>query len=148
MSSNFERLHEIKNEAYAENFSCLSHCKVRNPHPLYNPGTCWTSPFSLMKIFRIIFLFFKESFFFDQDMKLKTNTLRTIQIAMFKTALSETPKSLCLLLREDDRTAIIFFLVCSGFLSQLRFWSALNRVEHAKKLKLLKNKGLISETIS
>ena len=44
MSSNFERLHEIKNEAYAENFSCLSHWEVRNPHPLYNLGTCWTSP--------------------------------------------------------------------------------------------------------
>ena len=25
MSSNFDRLHEIKNEAHAENFSCLSH---------------------------------------------------------------------------------------------------------------------------
>ena len=30
MSSNFERLHEIRNEAYAENFSMLSQ-KVANP---------------------------------------------------------------------------------------------------------------------
>ena len=44
MRSIFERLHKILNEAYAENFSCLSHWKVRNPHPLYNPGICWTSP--------------------------------------------------------------------------------------------------------
>ena len=33
MSSNFERLHEIINEAYAENFSILSQ-KLANP-PLY-----------------------------------------------------------------------------------------------------------------
>ena len=42
---NFERLHVIINEAYAENFSCLSHWEVRDPHPLYNLGRCWTSPF-------------------------------------------------------------------------------------------------------
>jgi hypothetical protein len=36
MSSNFERLHKKKKEAYAENFSCLSHWEGRNPHPLYN----------------------------------------------------------------------------------------------------------------
>ena len=45
MSSNFERLHEIINEAYAENFSCLSHWEPKkchmwasiseNPVPLY-----------------------------------------------------------------------------------------------------------------
>jgi hypothetical protein len=39
ISSNFERLHKISKEAYAENFSCLSHWEVRNPHPLYNLGT-------------------------------------------------------------------------------------------------------------
>ena len=46
MSSNFERLHEIINEAYAENFSFLSHCEPKkchmwasiseNPVPLYD----------------------------------------------------------------------------------------------------------------
>ena len=45
MSSNFERLHEIINEAYAENFSCLYHWEPKkrnmwasiseNPVPLY-----------------------------------------------------------------------------------------------------------------
>jgi hypothetical protein len=39
ISSNFERLQKIKKEAYAENFSCLSHWEGRNPHPLYNLGT-------------------------------------------------------------------------------------------------------------
>ena len=39
-------LHEIISEAYAENLSCLSHWEVRNPHPLYNLCTCWTSPFA------------------------------------------------------------------------------------------------------
>ena len=34
MSSNFERLNEIANQTYAENFSCLSLVEVRNPHPL------------------------------------------------------------------------------------------------------------------
>ena len=48
MSSNFERLHEIINEAYAENFSCLSHWEVRNPHPLSNSGSCWTSLFEFV----------------------------------------------------------------------------------------------------
>ena len=32
MSSNFERLHEIINEAYAENFSCLSHWEPKKRH--------------------------------------------------------------------------------------------------------------------
>ena len=31
-SSNFERLHEIINEAYAENFSCLSHWEPKKCH--------------------------------------------------------------------------------------------------------------------
>ena len=47
MSSNFERLQEIINTLYAENFSCLSHWEVRNPHSLYNSGTCWTSIFEI-----------------------------------------------------------------------------------------------------
>jgi hypothetical protein len=32
MSSNFERLHEIINEAYAVNFSCLSHWEPKKCH--------------------------------------------------------------------------------------------------------------------
>ena len=36
MNSNFERLHEIINEAYAENFSCLSHWEPKKCH-------MWTS---------------------------------------------------------------------------------------------------------
>ena len=32
MSSNFERLHEIINEACAENFSCLSHWEPKKRH--------------------------------------------------------------------------------------------------------------------
>jgi hypothetical protein len=34
ISSNFERLHKNKKEAFAENFSCLSHWEGRNlPRP-------------------------------------------------------------------------------------------------------------------
>ena len=49
MSSNFERLHEIINDAYAENFSCLIHWEPKkihmwasisvNPVPLYKMTT-------------------------------------------------------------------------------------------------------------
>ena len=34
MSPNFEKLNEIKNQAYAKNSSCLSLGEVRNPYPL------------------------------------------------------------------------------------------------------------------
>ena len=43
LSWNFVRFQKILNPAFAENFSCLSHWKVRNPHPLYKLGTSWTS---------------------------------------------------------------------------------------------------------
>ena len=33
----FEVFLEILNQAFAENFTCLSHGEVRNPHPLYKP---------------------------------------------------------------------------------------------------------------
>ena len=78
-----------------------------------------------------------------KSLGLKSYFCKFVLIALLEFTLLETPLSLCLLLREDDKTASYhFFLVCSGFLSQLRLWSALNRVEHAKKLRLLKNKGL------
>ena len=41
----FCQVSEIQILAFAENFSCLSHCEVRNPHPLYNLGWRWTRPF-------------------------------------------------------------------------------------------------------
>ena len=44
------RFHEIINPAFPESFSCLSHCDVRNPHPLYNLGWSWTSPFEILNI--------------------------------------------------------------------------------------------------
>ena len=40
---------KIINKEYAEDFSCLSHWEVRNPHPLYKMGRCWTSPFDQAK---------------------------------------------------------------------------------------------------
>ena len=45
LSSNFERLHEIINEAYAENFSCLSHWEPKksriSENPVHNLTEYW-----------------------------------------------------------------------------------------------------------
>ena len=38
------RFQKILNPVFAENFSSLSYWEVRNPHPLYNLGSSWTSP--------------------------------------------------------------------------------------------------------
>ena len=38
MSSNFVRFQKIPNQAFAENFTCLSHGEIRNFHPLYKLG--------------------------------------------------------------------------------------------------------------
>ena len=54
MSSNFERLHEIINEAYAENFSILSQ-KLANPL------------FYLSLYFLIGILFVKSAFYMSYD---------------------------------------------------------------------------------
>ena len=51
MCSNFERLHEIINEAYAENSSCLSHWEPKKRH-------MWAS-ISENPVFDIIFMSFE-----------------------------------------------------------------------------------------
>ena len=50
-SWNFVRFQKIWYPAFAENFSCLSHWEVWNPHPLSNLdlGWSWTSPFKVFK---------------------------------------------------------------------------------------------------
>ena len=52
ISSNLERLHEIKKEAYAENLSCLSHWEPRNlPRPP-QLWARWSDPFGpLIRLF-------------------------------------------------------------------------------------------------
>ena len=45
MTSNFVRFHKMLNQIFAVNFNCLSYWEVRNPHPFYNFGPNWTSPF-------------------------------------------------------------------------------------------------------
>ena len=40
-----ERLHKIKKEAYAENFSCLSHWEPKKAPELSEPAPLWSSPF-------------------------------------------------------------------------------------------------------
>ena len=54
------RFQKIINPAFDENFSCLSHWEVWNPHPLYNLGWSWTSPLKFKYLCRIAFKFLEN----------------------------------------------------------------------------------------